>query len=159
MNTLYKIVDKAKAAEVIEKWQQLGLRVAFTNGCFDILHPGHVDYLEQSRNLADKLVLGLNTDASVKRLKGPERPIVSELDRARVMASLACIDLVILFNEDTPLDLITTIKPDILTKGGDYALDQIVGADFVINRGGMVIPVHFKQGYSTTSLISQVRNL
>ena len=156
MDTSYKIVPVNELAPVLEKWDDIGFRVVFTNGCFDILHPGHVEYLEKSRALADKLVVGLNTDASVKRLKGESRPINNEVDRARVMAGLASVDLVVLFDEDTPLELIKLIKPDILTKGADYAIKNIVGADFVMSYGGEVIPVQLVPGHSTTGVINKI---
>jgi rfaE bifunctional protein nucleotidyltransferase chain/domain len=125
---------------------------------FDIVHLGHIDYLEKARNLGDKMVLGLNTDASVSKLKGPLRPVVNEYARARLMASLGFVDAVILFGEPTPLELIQTICPDILVKGDDYTVDNIVGADFVVERGGAVITVPLVKGYSTTSLIEKIKN-
>jgi D-glycero-beta-D-manno-heptose 1-phosphate adenylyltransferase len=153
-----KILDSHQALGQVQQWQQDGLRVVFTNGCFDILHLGHVDYLEKARQLGDRLVLGLNTDASVSRLKGPLRPVVSQYARARLMAALAFVDTVILFDEPTPLQLIEALKPDILVKGDDYSLQQIVGADFVIANGGEVQTIPLVAGYSTTRLIEKIKN-
>ena len=133
-----------------------GQKVVFTNGCFDILHRGHATYLAQARTLGDLLVVGLNTDDSVQRLKGPSRPINNQYDRAFLLASLACVDFVILFDEDTPEQLIHTVCPDILVKGGDYTLDTIVGADFVLQNGGTVTTIPFVDGYSTTSTLNKI---
>lgn len=135
-----------------------GFRLVFTNGCFDILHPGHVDLLERARALGDGLILGLNSDASVKSLgKGGNRPVNPEADRAAVLAGLACIDWVVSFEESTPLELITAVQPDILVKGGDWAVDQIVGREVVQARGGQVISLELLPGYSTTALIERIR--
>jgi D-beta-D-heptose 7-phosphate kinase/D-beta-D-heptose 1-phosphate adenosyltransferase len=132
-------------------------RVVFTNGCFDLIHPGHVAYLEAARALGDVLVVGLNTDASVSRLKGPGRPLVPEEARARVMAGLGAVDAVTFFDEDTPAELIAALRPDVLVKGGDYALDQIVGRDTVEADGGEVRVIPFLPGYSTTRLLQHIR--
>jgi rfaE bifunctional protein nucleotidyltransferase chain/domain len=129
----------------------------FTNGCFDILHLGHLDYLEKSRDLADKLVVGLNTDKSVRQLKGPGRPINNEYARARMLAAMSFVDLVIAFNEETPLELIKKVKPDILVKGKDYEVENIVGAEFVIGNGGEVKTIELKKGYSTTDIINKIK--
>ncbi|MBP5557718.1 MAG: D-glycero-beta-D-manno-heptose 1-phosphate adenylyltransferase [Bacteroidales bacterium] len=133
-----------------------GQKVVFTNGCFDILHRGHATYLAQARTLGDLLVVGLNTDASVQRLKGPSRPVNNQYDRAFLLASLACVDFVILFDDDTPEQLIHTVRPDVLVKGGDYTLDTIVGADFVLQNGGTVTTIPFVDGYSTTSTLNKI---
>lgn len=131
--------------------------VVFTNGVFDLLHRGHVAYLTRARAEGDALVVGVNTDASVRRLgKGPDRPVNGERDRAFVLAGLECVDAVVLFDEDTPLELIRDLEPDVLAKGADYALDAIVGADLVTARGGRVVRVPLEPGYSTTSLLSKV---
>lgn len=132
-------------------------RVVFTNGCFDLLHIGHVRYLTRARELGDLLVVGLNSDASVRRLKGPTRPVVSEQDRAEVLRGLRAVDYVIIFEEDTPLELIRQIKPDFLVKGGDWTVDKIVGSDFVMSYGGQVLSLPFEEGHSTTSLIEKAR--
>jgi D-beta-D-heptose 7-phosphate kinase/D-beta-D-heptose 1-phosphate adenosyltransferase len=157
-STISKIVSREAAAEWVKDLQGRGQRVVFTNGCFDLLHPGHVVYLEEARSLGDALVVGVNTDASVVRLnKGPGRPCTPETDRARVLAALACVDRVVLFDEDTPLALITSLQPEVLVKGGDYRLDQIVGRDVVASRGGRVVALPFQPGYSTTALINRIR--
>jgi D-beta-D-heptose 7-phosphate kinase/D-beta-D-heptose 1-phosphate adenosyltransferase len=132
--------------------------VVFTNGCFDLLHPGHVSYLDEARRLGDHLVVGVNTDASVQRLKGPGRPLVAQDDRALVVAALAAVDGVTLFDEDTPLALIEALKPDVLVKGGDYELDTIVGREAVESAGGEVRVIPFVAGHSTSELIQRIRS-
>lgn len=132
-------------------------RLVFTNGCFDILHPGHVAYLEGARALGELLVVGVNTDASVSRLKGPERPLVAQADRARVLAGLASVDVVTLFDEDTPLELIASLLPDVLVKGGDYTPDAIVGGNAVEAAGGEVRVIPFLPGHSTTGMVERIR--
>jgi D-beta-D-heptose 7-phosphate kinase/D-beta-D-heptose 1-phosphate adenosyltransferase len=132
-------------------------KVVFTNGCFDLLHRGHVEYLYSARALGDALVLGLNSDASVRRLKGPERPVVSEQDRAVVIAALGCIDAVTIFDEDTPRDLIAALLPDVLVKGGDYRPEDVVGRAEVEGAGGRVVIIPFLEGRSTTGLIHRMR--
>lgn len=136
-----------------------GKRIVFTNGVFDILHAGHVTYLEHARALGDALVVGLNTDASVRRLKGPERPINTEDDRACVIASLRAVDHVVLFDTDTPLDVIVALMPDVLVKGGDYTRDTIVGADEVEAHGGTVCTIPLVEGRSTTAIINRARTV
>lgn len=131
--------------------------VVFTNGCFDLLHPGHVRVLGKSRALGDHLVVGLNSDRSVRRLKGPDRPVHRESDRAEVLLALQSVDAVILFDEDTPERLIRELRPDILTKGGDYQRDDIVGADFVESTGGRVVVLPYETGHSTSALIRTFR--
>jgi rfaE bifunctional protein nucleotidyltransferase chain/domain len=153
-----KILSKEKALPLINEWKKKG-KVVFTNGCFDILHLGHVDYLEKARNLGYKLILGINTDNSIKGLKGSDRPITDEHSRARVIAALEFVDAVILFNEETPYDLISYLKPDILVKGDDYAIENIVGADVVLENGGTVKTVSLVKGYSTSNIISKIKNL
>lgn len=143
----------------VEKEEQLHKqKIVFTNGCFDILHVGHVTYLAQARQLGDILVLGLNSDASVKRLKGPSRPINDEHSRALVLAALESIDYVVVFEEDTPYNVIAKVKPDVLVKGGDYQIKDIVGADIVQQRGGLVTTIPFVDGFSTTSTIQQLQS-
>jgi rfaE bifunctional protein nucleotidyltransferase chain/domain len=134
-------------------------KIVFTNGCFDILHPGHIAYLEEARALGDLLVVGLNSDSSVRRLKGPQRPINPQEDRAIMLAGLASVDYVTFFDEDTPIELIRRVDPDILVKGGDWTIDRIVGADHVQSRGGKVYSLPFCQGYSTTALIEKIKAL
>jgi D-glycero-beta-D-manno-heptose 1-phosphate adenylyltransferase len=152
-----KIHTRQSLIEQVEIWQSEGKKIVFTNGCFDIVHLGHIDYLEKARNLGDKLVLGLNTDASVRRLKGETRPVVNEYARSRMMSALEFVDAVVLFDEPTPLELIETVKPDILVKGDDYSLETIVGADFVISKGGEVKTIALVKGYSTSLLIEKIR--
>lgn len=132
-------------------------RVVFTNGCFDLLHRGHVEYLYAARALGDALVLGVNSDASVRRLKGPERPLVSEEDRATVLAALGCVDAVTIFDEDTPQALIAALLPDVLVKGGDYRLEDVVGRAEVETTGGRVVILPFLDGRSTTRLFQRIR--
>lgn len=153
-----KIFTKEGIQPLLNEWKKKG-KVVFTNGCFDLLHLGHVDYLEKSRSLGDKLIVGINTDASVQRLKGKERPIVSQESRAVVMASLQFVDAVILFDEDTPLELIGFVKPDILVKGDDYAVENIVGADIVVKEGGVVKTVPLVKGYSTTDIVNKIKKI
>jgi rfaE bifunctional protein nucleotidyltransferase chain/domain len=134
-----------------------GKRIVFTNGCFDILHRGHVTYLAEAKKLGDLLVIGLNSDASVRKLKGPERPINKETDRQYVMSQLKSVDFVEIFDEPTPLNLILKVKPKILVKGGDWKIDQIVGAKEVLADGGDVFSLNFVDGYSTTSIINKIQ--
>jgi rfaE bifunctional protein nucleotidyltransferase chain/domain len=134
-------------------------KVVFTNGCFDLLHVGHIRYLQEARAQGDILVVGLNADASVKRLKGAERPLQVEDDRGEILASLACVDFVSVFTEDTPAQIIEKVKPDVLVKGGDWSIDKIVGADFVIKSGGQVKSLQFVNGKSTTNLVEKIKKL
>lgn len=131
--------------------------VVFTNGCFDLLHPGHVRYLERARELGDVLVVGVNSDASVRRIKGAGRPVVSDADRSELLAALRCVTAVTPFAEDTPLELIDELRPDVLVKGGDYNLDDIVGRDLVEEDGGKVVVLPFVEGYSTTTLLDRLK--
>lgn len=157
METHQKILPLDEGIKKINEWKQNGLKVVFTNGCFDILHLGHLDYLEKSRNLGDKLVLGLNTDKSVSLLKGPNRPVNNEYSRARMLAAMSFVNLVISFNEETPLELIKKVKPDILIKGKDYSIENIVGAKFVLGIGGKVKTIEILEGYSTTEIIKKIK--
>lgn len=143
----------------LNSWRVQGLRIGFTNGCFDLLHPGHVKVLQAARAACDRLVVGLNSDQSVARLKGPGRPIFDERGRAQMLAALEGVDLVVVFTEDTPLELIRAIQPNVLVKGGDYARDMIVGSDLVEAAGGTVVVVDLFAGYSTTSIISRLLEL
>ncbi|MHC2990817.1 hypothetical protein OB13_04180 [Pontibacter sp. HJ8] len=153
-----KIFTLSQLQQQLQTWRSQGQKIVFTNGCFDLLHLGHVDYLEKSRQLGDKLVLGLNTDASISRIKGPSRPLQDEKSRARVMASLLFVDAVVLFDEDTPLELIRAVQPDILVKGDDYTIENIVGQDVVTQRGGEVKTVPLVKGYSTTNIVKKIEN-
>ena len=150
------VPDWASAKTRIAAWRSRGERVVFTNGVFDLLHPGHVTYLEEARALGRRLVVGLNADASVRRLKGPTRPLQSAEDRAVVLAGLRAVDLVVAFAEDTPLDLITALRPDVLVKGGDYTVETIVGAREVLAWGGEVRVLGFVPGKSTTALVARM---
>src|SRR6476620_11703793 len=132
-------------------------RIVFTNGVFDLLHPGHVRYLQHARSLGDLLIVGLNADASVRRNKGPDRPITAEHERAELLAALECVDAVVIFEQDTPAEIVRLIQPDILVKGADWPADQIVGRDTVEARGGRVVLVPVEQGHSTSSILSRIR--
>jgi D-beta-D-heptose 7-phosphate kinase/D-beta-D-heptose 1-phosphate adenosyltransferase len=138
-------------------WRKQGQRIGFTNGCFDILHPGHVKVLTAARGACDRLVVGLNGDASVKRLKGEGRPVQNERARSEVLAALEAVDLVVIFEEDTPLNLITQIRPSVLVKGGDYAREQVIGHEIVAANGGEIVLVDILEGFSTTSLVRRAR--
>ncbi len=140
----------------LEGWRAAGQRIVFTNGVFDLLHRGHVEYLEDARRLGDRLVVGVNSDASVTRLKGTSRPLVAEHERAELLAALECVDLVVVFADDTPQALIEAVAPDVLAKGGDWALDRIVGRKFVEARGGQVVQVPVRAGWSTTSIVDRI---
>jgi D-glycero-beta-D-manno-heptose 1-phosphate adenylyltransferase len=157
-NIAGKVVHHQDALACVNRWKSEGNEIVFTNGCFDILHYGHLRYLADARDLGSKLVVGLNSDASVKRLKGASRPINHESARAVQLASLSCIDLVVIFEEDTPLQLIELLSPDLLVKGGDYALNDIVGADWVTSHGGEVRALPYHEGFSTTEIISKIKS-
>ena len=152
-------MTRDEAAAFADTARRDGRRVVFTNGVFDVLHPGHLRYLQQARALGDVLIVGLNSDASVRRNKGPERPINSESDRAEILEALACVDGVAVFDEDTPAEIIRAVQPDILVKGADWAEDAIVGRDTVEARGGRVVRVPIEQGFSTTEIIRKIRAL
>jgi len=152
-----KIATREEAVEHVERWRRMGLRVGFTNGCFDLLHPGHVHLVEQARAGCDRLVVGLNSDDSVRRLKGPSRPVQPEAARAQVLASLAAVDLVTVFDEDTPEALLRALRPDLLVKGADYTRDTVVGADLVESWGGRVLLAALLPGHSTTATVNRLR--
>jgi rfaE bifunctional protein nucleotidyltransferase chain/domain len=154
-----KIFDLPGLEHQMNRWRLLGKTIAFTNGCFDILHKGHIASLSDAAREADFLVVGLNSDASARRLKGPDRPINDQDARATVMAALLMVDAVILFGEDTPLELINAIRPDVLVKGGDYTLEQIVGAKEVIAAGGRVVINPIVPGFSTSAIIEKIHRL
>ncbi|MDX5404315.1 MAG: D-glycero-beta-D-manno-heptose 1-phosphate adenylyltransferase [Bacteroidota bacterium] len=153
-----KIQPREALASIIASWRLTGQRIVFTNGCFDILHYGHISYLARARDLGDRLILGLNSDSSVSKLKGPERPVNKEHARAMMLASLHVVDAITVFDEDTPLELLRLFKPDVLVKGGDYTVDTVVGADLILNNGGKVELLPFEEGFSTTSLIQKMKN-
>lgn len=146
------------ALPLIQQWKKEGFKIVFTNGCFDLIHIGHVLYLEDAKSLGDKLIVGLNSDTSVSRLKGAHRPIKDEYNRSHILAALASVDAVIVFENDDPLTLIKDISPDILVKGGDWRPDQIVGSDFVLSNGGEVRSLRFVEGYSTTKMEEKIKN-
>ncbi|WP_044201773.1 D-glycero-beta-D-manno-heptose 1-phosphate adenylyltransferase [Flammeovirga sp. OC4] len=159
MESKHKIVDLDKGLEIRAEWKKNNETVVFTNGCFDIVHLGHVDYLEQARAQGSKMILGLNTDSSVKKLKGEERPINNEYARARLLAAFEFIDMVILFGDDTPINLINELMPDVLVKGADYTVENIVGAKEVMANGGEVKTITLVEGFSTTSIINKIRKV
>jgi len=154
-----KIVNREQLSLRAQQWRSQGLKIVFTNGCFDILHRGHLQLLRDAAGFGDVLVVGLNSDASVRRLKGEQRPVNDEDFRCLMMASLEMVDAVTLFEEDTPLELIRSLQPDVLVKGGDYAIGQVVGSDIVMQKGGEIRIVPLVQGHSTTSLIEAIQRL
>ena len=151
-----KIKDAKNLAKTLSALKSKGKRIVFTNGCFDILHVGHVDYLSRAKRLGDILVIGLNSDSSVKKIKGKDRPINKESDRAKVLSSLYFVDYIASFNETTPENLIKKVRPDILVKGGDWKIEDIVGSSFVRSYGGKIRRIPFVKGHSTTSLIARI---
>ncbi len=159
MSTVNKIVGLPEAINKVANLKEQKQTIVFSNGCFDILHAGHVEYLEKAREKGDFLIIGLNTDASVKRLKGKDRPINAEESRARILAALEFVDMVVLFDEDTPYELIQTLLPDVLVKGKDYDISNIVGAETVLANGGKVETIELVEGLSTTSVIEKVKKL
>ncbi len=154
-----KIVSLEKATEIVNQWKDRNETIVFTNGCFDIVHLGHIDYLEKARNLGQRLIVGINSDDSVKHLKGNSRPVVVEYARLRMISAMEFVDAVILFDEETPAVLIKNILPDILVKGDDYTIDNIVGADIVIKNGGSVKTIELVKGYSTSNIIKFIKNI
>ncbi len=161
MRILDTIINKIHTIESIQSklvyWRFKNQKIVFSNGCFDILHRGHVEYLAQAADFGNRLIIGLNTDASVRRLKGAGRPVQDEIGRSIVLASLSFIDAIILFDEDTPYNLIKTIKPDFLVKGDDYKPENIVGYDIVTQNGGKVVTIKLVEGYSTTSVVNRMK--
>lgn len=152
------LISQTAAKIIADEARKDSRRIVFTNGCFDIIHAGHVKYLAEAKKLGDVLFLGLNSDQSVRRLKGDSRPINSEADRASVLSALRSIDYVVVFGEDTPENIIRTIRPDVLVKGGDYKIENIVGADFVKSEGGEVVTIDFVDGKSTTRIIEKMKS-
>jgi D-beta-D-heptose 7-phosphate kinase/D-beta-D-heptose 1-phosphate adenosyltransferase len=148
--------DRSALEERLDDWRRQGLRVGFTNGCFDLLHPGHVRLLTEARGACDRLVVGLNSDASVRRLKGEGRPVQGQEARAEVLAGLEAVDVVVIFDEDTPLELLKRVRPKVLVKGADYRVDQVVGRELVEVNGGEVVLVDLVPGYSTTRLVKRL---
>ncbi len=151
-----KILNRSDLSIVINNLKKQGKKIVFTNGCFDILHPGHVTYLDKAKKLGDVLVLGLNSDASVKRLKGKNRPVLNQEERATIISHLEMVDFICIFDEDTPYELISLVKPDVLVKGGDWSVENIVGKDIVESYGGLVINIPYIEGKSTTGIIERI---
>lgn len=154
MSNIKLIKDRNHLKDILNKYKENNKKIVFTNGCFDILHRGHVEYLQKARELGDLLVLGLNSDDSVKRLKGNDRPINNEIDRAIVLSALECIDYISIFDEDTPLELIKIVEPDILVKGGDYKIENVVGREY----SKETVLIDFVDGYSTTNIIKKINS-
>ena len=152
-------MTRAEAAAFAARHRRAGRRVVFTNGVFDLLHPGHVRYLRQARALGDVLIVGLNGDRSVRRNKGPDRPINSQDERAEILSALESVDAVVVFDEETPADIIRAVQPDVLVKGADWAADAIVGRDTVEARGGEVVRIPVEQGFSTTAIVDKIKAL
>ena len=152
-----KVFDLDSISEKVNNWKSKN-HIVFTNGCFDILHLGHIDYLFKASKLGDKLIVGINTDESIQRIKGENRPIQNESSRASILAALNCVDAVVLFHEDSPKQLIELIQPNTLVKGADYKIEDIVGSDFVIANGGSVKTIPFLEGYSTSHIIHSIKN-
>ena len=155
---LSKISDLPKLQASIATWKKEGNKIVFTNGVFDLLHIGHITYMAKAAELGDKLVIGLNSDSSVKRIKGEDRPVNDQNSRAALLAALFFVDAIVVFEEDTPINVITTLMPDILVKGADYSVENIVGAKEVTANGGEVKTINFVEGYSSTSIIQKIRN-
>lgn len=153
-----RVLTPEEIVRLVGRWRADGKIVVFTNGVFDLLHPGHVRYLQQARTLGDALVVGVNGDESVRRNKGAGRPITPQEERAELLAALACVDAVVIFGEDTPAEIVRTVQPDILVKGADWAADQIVGRDTVEARGGRVERIPVEQGHSTTRIVEKIRS-
>jgi len=162
MSHLNKLNNKIYSLEELENkvnaWKQAGEEVVFTNGCFDIIHRGHIEVLAQTADLGDRLIIGLNSDTSIQKLKGKNRPIIEEQSRAILLASLEFVDAVVIFSEDTPLKLISALLPDVLAKGGDYEIETIVGHEIIQHNGGEVILVPFVNGFSSTTIIEKIKN-
>ncbi|HPS85017.1 MAG TPA: D-glycero-beta-D-manno-heptose 1-phosphate adenylyltransferase [Bacteroidales bacterium] len=154
-----KIISREQLIQRVNTWRTERQTIVFSNGCFDIIHPGHAQYLAAAAALGSRLVIGVNTDDSVKRLKGASRPVISENERCLLLASFQFVDAVCLFDEDTPLELIKSIIPDVLVKGKDYSIDQIVGADVVLQHGGKVETIELIEGFSTSSLIEKIKRI
>ena len=154
-----KIITVAQASDLTKDLQKSNKKVVFTNGCFDLIHPGHIDYLRKAKACGDILIIGLNSDASIQRLKGKERPINDFYFRSSILAALEFVDYIVKFEDDTPLFLIKQISPNILIKGSDYTVDKIVGAKEVLEKGGEVKTIDFLEGFSSTSIINKIKNL
>lgn len=154
-----KILNNQTLIQVLKNWNYQKSKIVFTNGCFDLIHRGHIDYLSKAADLGDVLIIGVNTDESVAKLKGKNRPIIDEYSRALVLASMSFVTAVVLFNEDTPYELISTIQPDVLVKGADYRVEDIVGSDIVLSKGGKVVTLEYLPGFSTTAIEKKIKGL
>ncbi|QNK63201.1 D-glycero-beta-D-manno-heptose 1-phosphate adenylyltransferase [Pedobacter sp. PAMC26386] len=154
----HKIVSLPELTPLVNYWKAEGKKIVFTNGCFDLLHAGHITYLTEAASLGDILIIGLNSDDSVSRIKGPSRPVNNETTRSVVLGAMSFIDAVVFFNEDTPLELIKKVLPDVLVKGGDYQIENIAGAKETIENGGTVQVLSFLPGYSSTAIIDKIKN-
>jgi D-beta-D-heptose 7-phosphate kinase/D-beta-D-heptose 1-phosphate adenosyltransferase len=154
-----RVIPRGDIGAFVERLRGVGTKIVFTNGVFDLLHPGHVRYLQQARALGDALIVGLNADPSVRRNKGPERPLTPAAERAEILAALECVDAVVVFDEDTPDAIIKAVRPEVLVKGADWAADQIVGRDTVEAHGGRVVRMPVVAGYSTTAIVERIRRL
>ena len=152
------VLSLQEAAALVRRLREDGRTIVFTNGVFDLLHPGHIRYLQHARTLGDALIVGVNSDRSVRAIKGANRPITPEAERAEILAALAAVDAVVVFDEDTPHELIAALQPDVLVKGADWAEDAIVGRDIVENRGGRVVRIDVEPGYSTSAIVEKIRN-
>ncbi len=153
-----KVLDRDKLKNQLAVWRFQDKKIVFTNGCFDLLHLGHIDYLSKAKDHGNVLIVGVNTDASVQRLKGENRPVKDEVSRSMIMASLQFVNAVVLFDEDTPYELIKLVQPDVLVKGSDYEPEDIVGYDIVKARGGEIVTIDFLEGYSTTGIIEKIKS-
>ena len=153
-----KIFDLELLMKKIEKWRSENKKIVFTNGCFDLIHLGHIEILARSSDFGDKLIIGVNSDLSIKKLKGENRPIIEESSRIRQLSALEFVDAVVLFNEETPIKLIESIKPNVITKGGDYKAKNVVGNEVVNQKNGEVVIIPLTQGYSTTSILNKIKN-
>ena len=153
-----KILDKEKLLVKLTDWKEENKKIVFTNGCFDLIHLGHIEVIARSADQGDILIIGVNTDNSIKRLKGKNRPIVEEISRAKQLAALEFVDAVVFFDQDTPIDLIKIINPNVITKGGDYNTDQVIGNDIVTQNDGEVVIIPLTQGYSTTSILEKIKD-
>ena len=158
-NLNHKIYSLAELENQVNSWKQAGKEVVFTNGCFDIIHEGHIEVLARTADLGDKLIIGLNSDISIKKLKGGGRPIMQQQSRAMLLASFSFVDAVVLFSEETPINLIGSLLPDVLAKGGDYDIETVAGHKIVQKNGGKVVLVPFIDGFSSTSIIEKIRKL
>ena len=153
-----KILNTKHLLEKLDSWKKEHKKIVFTNGCFDLIHLGHIEVLARSADLGDILIIGVNTDSSIKKIKGNNRPIIEESSRAKQLAALEFVDAVVLFNEETPFELINLIQPDVITKGGDYKTEDVIGNQTINEKGGEIIIIPLTQGYSTTTILNKIKN-